>query len=131
MQVLSLAALVVLKLSAWDERKRYRPGADAHDIAITLRNYLDAGNLERLHEQVPQIVDEPNFDYEAAGAWLLGHDMAAMLPDAAHQRINAILQRETDRNGPVNLVGDMPMDAEIGMNLLQSLAQGFAIRNTL
>ncbi|MDA3932916.1 MAG: nucleotidyl transferase AbiEii/AbiGii toxin family protein [Gammaproteobacteria bacterium] len=128
MRVISLPALVVLKLLAWQERRRYRPGTDAHDIAIILRKYLDAGNLERLYDEAPQIVDAPNFDYEAAGAWLLGHDMAAMLPPTAHPRFIDLLQTETNVAGPLSLISDMPIDADMGLNLLQKLTQGFESR---
>ncbi len=128
MRVVSLPALVILKLVAWEERRRHRPGTDAHDIALILRRYLDAGNLQRLYDAAPQLVNKPNFDYEEAGAWLLGHDMADMLPPLAHPRLIELLQREIDLAGRVNLIGDMPMSADLGLKLLQNLAQGFGIR---
>lgn len=125
MRVVSLAALVVLKLVAWEERRRSRPGADAHDIAVILRRYLDAGNQERLYAEAAHLVEAPDFDYEEAGAWLLGHDMARLLPESAHPRLADLLSRESDASGPINLVGDLPIDADRGLNLVQSLAKGF------
>ena len=85
-RVVSLASLVILKLIAWTERRWHRPGTDAHDIAVILRHYLDAGNLQRLYTEAPHLLDVADFDYEEAGAWLLGHDMARLLPEAAHPR---------------------------------------------
>jgi predicted nucleotidyltransferase len=124
-RVVSLASLVVLKLVAWDERRRHRPGSDAYDIAVILRRYLDAGNQERLYTEAAHLLEAQDFDYEGAGAWLLGHDMARLLPESAHPRLEDLLNRESDANGPVNLVGDLPIEADRGLKLLQNLTKGF------
>lgn len=126
-RIVSLPALVVLKLVAWEDRRLRRPGTDAYDIAVILRHYLDAGNLERLAEEAPDVLDIPDFDYEEAGAWLLGHDMAELLPDPARNRLNDLIQQEIDTDGRVNLIGDMPIEADLGLRLLRNLAIGFGI----
>ena len=74
------------------------------------------------------MVEASNFDYQESGAWLLGHDMADLLPPSAQSRLIELLKRETDVAGRVNLIGDMPMNADLGLRLLQNLAQGFGIR---
>lgn len=125
MRLVSLPALVVLKLIAWEERRRRRLGTDAHDIAVILRRYLDAGNQTRLYTDAAHLVESPDFDYEEAGAWLLGHDMAQLLPRSAHSRLANLLNTECDVNGPLNLIGDMRIDPERGLSLLQSLAREF------
>ena len=125
LRVVSLAALTVLKLLAWEQRRWHRPGADAHDIAVILRHYLDAGNQERLYTEAAQRVEAPDFDYEEAGAWLLGHDMARLLPDSSRPRLAELLNRESDADGPVHLVGDLPIEANRALSLLQNLARGF------
>jgi predicted nucleotidyltransferase len=125
MRVVSLPALVVLKLTAWEERRRRRPGTDAHDIAIILRRYLDAGNQTRLYTDAVHLLEAPDFDYDQAGAWLLGHDMARLLPRSAHSRLANLLNRECDVNGALNLIGDLPIDPDRGLSLLRSLARGF------
>lgn len=51
--------------------------------------------------------------------------MARLLPESAHRRLADLLNRESDANGPINLVGDLPIDADRGLNLVQSLAKGF------
>jgi len=127
--VVSLAALGVLKLVAWEERRRRRPGADAHDLAVILRRYLDAGNQERLYSETEHLLDAPDFDYEEAGAWLLGQDMAQLLPTAAHPRISELLERETDPGGAVSLIGDLPIEADRALRLLQRLKAGFEERS--
>jgi predicted nucleotidyltransferase len=124
-RVVSLAALSVLKLVAWEERRWHRPGADAQDIAVILRRYLDAGNHERLYTEAEHLLNASNFDFEAAGAWLLGHDMARLLPTAARPRIGGLLERESDPEGAIDLIGDLPIEPERSLRLLQSLARGF------
>lgn len=125
LRVVSLAALSVLKLVAWEERRWRRHGADAQDIAVILQSYLDAGNQERLFTEAEHLLDAPDFDYEAAGAWLLGHDMAQLLPKAARPRIGDLLERESDPGGAINLIGDLSIEPERALRLLQSLARGF------
>jgi len=125
MRIVSLPALVVLKLVAWEDRRLRRPGTDAHDIAIILRRYLDAGNQERLYTEAAHLLDAPDFDYEEAGAWLLGHDIARLLPDSARPRLADLLNRESNANGSVRLIGDLPIEADRGLRLLQHLAKGF------
>jgi len=125
LKIVSLPALAVLKLTAWSERRLIRPGADAYDLELILRHYLDAGNQERLYAEAAHLLDAEGFDYELAGAWLLGHDMAQLLPPAVRPRLSAILDGEIDVQGPLRLVGDMRTDATRGLALLQHLATGF------
>jgi len=128
-RVVSLAALAVLKLVAWEERRLRRPGADAQDFAVILRRYLDAGNQQRLYTEAEHLLIAPDFDYEDAGAWLLGNDMAQLLPIAAHPRMDELLERETDPGGAVNLIGDLPIEADQALRLLQRLKAGFQERS--
>jgi predicted nucleotidyltransferase len=68
--VVSLAGLAILKLVSWDDNSARRQ-KDASDLVFIVRNYLDAGNLERLLEEAPDIVDSSDYDYEAGSARLL------------------------------------------------------------
>ena len=47
-KVVSLAALAVLKLTAWHARHYEAPRKDAYDLQFIIKHYLDAGNSERL-----------------------------------------------------------------------------------
>ena len=124
-RVVSLPALALLKLMAWKERRLSEPGKDAHDLAMILCNYLDAGNHERLYTDAAHLLEMPAFDFEQAGTWLLGHDMAQLLPRAARQPVAEILAAESDLQGKLRLVGDMPIEAGRALALLQSMNQGF------
>jgi predicted nucleotidyltransferase len=127
-RIVSLPALAVLKLVAWKERRLTQPRKDAYDLAVILRNYLEAGNHERLYTDAVHLLEAPDFDFELAGAWLLGHDMAQLLPRAARQPIADILSNESDPQGPVRLAGDMPIDASLALAMLKSVTQGFLER---
>ncbi len=49
-QVVSLPALAMLKVLAWEDRRHEFPTKDAQDLALITRNYLDAGNRDRLFD---------------------------------------------------------------------------------
>lgn len=124
-KVVSLPALALLKIEAWRERRVREPGKDAYDILLILRNYLDAGNSERLYSEFPKLLEDPDFDYARAGAYLLGNDIAKFLDREGRRRIGQVLSDEADERGRLLLVGDMRIDADAGLSLLRSLKDGF------
>jgi predicted nucleotidyltransferase len=121
--VVSLPALAILKLIAWSERRLREPGKDAYDLLLIIRNYADASG-ERIYDANPH-VGSPS-DYEAAGAWLLGKDMAQLLDQPGHERLARIIADEADAGGQLRLVGDMMQnDPERALELLGTLEDGF------
>ncbi len=68
-RVVSLPALLVLKLFAWEDRKEEK--RDASDIHTLLKQYGDAGNEDRLYGEALPILEEEGYDFELAGARLL------------------------------------------------------------
>lgn len=123
--VVTPPALALLKLAAWMERRYTQPGKDAYDLWAIMRNYLDAGNNDRLHTDGAQLLKRDDFDYEAAGAWLLGHDMGKLLAGEPKAKVSALLTRESDPNGSLLLVGDMRVDPDKAMAMLSALSSGF------
>ncbi|MCR4301740.1 MAG: nucleotidyl transferase AbiEii/AbiGii toxin family protein [Sulfuricaulis sp.] len=124
-RVVNLSGLALLKLSAWADRRRTQPGKDAYDLTLVLCNYLDAGNRERLYSDAANLLEEGDFDYEMAGAWLLGRDISSLLAAEGKERISVMLEREANPNGPLNLVGDMPGETEHALLLIRALKRGF------
>lgn len=118
------AGQALLKLVAWSDRHSTRRGSDAYDLAILLRNYLDAGNEPRLYDEAADLLDAPDFDRDVAGAVLLGRDIAARLDPDAAAAIRSILAPEIDPDGPLRLAGDLDRDPEAALRLLQALASG-------
>lgn len=130
--VVSLPMLAVLKVIAWSERHATAPRRDAADLLLILKNYLDAGHQQRLYDEAPHLLDNSNFDYERAGAWLAGQDAATAIQaegakqTLVHQMISTILIKEVDPDGPLRLIGEVGgRDAENMRLLLAAFLSGF------
>ncbi len=111
------------------DRRLSAPGKDAADFGLILRHYLRAGNEECLWEEGAHLLDEAGFDYEAAGGWLLGHDMAKLLDRDGQMWLSALLEREADPDGSLRLIGGMRIDPLITLPLVQATARG--VRETI
>jgi predicted nucleotidyltransferase len=123
-QVVSLPALAILKLAAWSERHVQQPAKDAYDLRLIIRSYPDLAG-ERLFESNPYLYGSPP-DYECAGAWLLGRDMAPLLDASGHRKLATLIAKETDEQGQLQLAGEMMRDdPERAVQLLHALEKGF------
>lgn len=132
--VVALPMLAVLKIFAWSERRTREPRKDAPDFMFILKNYLDAGQRERIYSEADHLFDTGDFDYERAGAWLAGRDAAELVrrhspdPGRIEERVRSILTPEIDPDGPLRLIGeviDMDMNAERALKLLVAFLAGF------
>ena len=129
-RIVSLPMLAVLKTLAWKERHRQTQGKDAIDLALILRRYLEAGNLDRLYGEFAHLIDD-RFDFDVAGAWMLGWDARAQLLkhslrfDRLLDALNQVLQPELAEDGAKTLVMQMnsfvPDDA---LKLLSAFRRG-------
>jgi predicted nucleotidyltransferase len=122
--VASLPAQAVLKLMAWGDRHYREPLKDASDLWLFMYYYLEAGNLERFYEEAAQLLNDPPFDFECFGAWLLGYDARRVLlsgneSEMALDIVEHILEPETHSEGQLRLAGEMKKtDPEAALNLL-------------
>jgi predicted nucleotidyltransferase len=91
-RVVSLPVLLVLKLFAWADRKYER--RDAEDIYTILKQYGDAGNEDRLYGDELGILESEGFDFELAGARLIGLDAAHLVSPETKQRIQEVLRSD-------------------------------------
>jgi predicted nucleotidyltransferase len=128
-QFVSLTGLAVLKIFAWND-DRPRRSRDALDLALIMRKYVDAGNLERFYEEESDIVEIENFDFEIGSARLLGRDIAATFRRETSQAILEILERETGEQHRYRLVEDMLSgdDFEEKLQQLEALKVGIIDR---
>ena len=101
--VISSYGLVLLKLISWNETFPDRE-KDAQDISVIIQNYLSLGNNERLFSDHGDIVED-YFDYEFAGARLLGRDISKIGEKRIIDEILSILNTRSDR-----LIYDMMKD---------------------
>lgn len=88
--VATLPALTLLKVMAWKDR-RAENNKDASDLLLLLRNYLDAGNKERIWEVAEDLLNEHEFDLTLAACGLLGRDAKDIALGATTDAIAAIL----------------------------------------
>jgi len=106
-KVVSLAGLAILKIVSWDDNVE-RSGKDAGDLYLIIRNYIEAGNMERFFEKDADILQKEASDYDLSSARFLGREMANIATPATKTKLVNILQRETSS----------PQGHKIAMNLL-------------
>jgi predicted nucleotidyltransferase len=130
--VVSLPMLAVLKILSWAERRAYAPRKDASDLVLILQNYLDAGNSERLYVEAAQLLEDPGFDYECAGAWLAGKDATDIIrkrskkANRVENAVRSILVPEIDPDGPLRFISELKAsNPERSIKLLSAFLTGF------
>jgi predicted nucleotidyltransferase len=105
-QLVSLAALAVLKIVCWQERHYTSPRKDAHDLQLILRHYLVAEHEARLWNEFSAWTQGDDFEYELAGPRMLGHDMARLLEPDGQDQIAKVLCQQVR----VDAVGPLPFE---------------------
>lgn len=119
--VASIPALALLKITAWHDRRLTFPGRDAPDLLLYLRNYLDCGNYDHAANQHADLFDAEDFDHEEMSARLLGRDLLQLIDLPATRRIVAILQPETDEQGMLLLAKQSGMSLERARRIIHAL----------
>ena len=133
-KLVTLSGLSVMKIFSWKDKYPERK-KDATDLFIIIRHYTDAGNFERIPDEMPDLLDSDDFDYVRAGARLLGRDIAKVLNPATKKEILDILEKETGEQDRYRLIEDM-MRSGIGkisdfdsiLSLLMELKTGILER---
>jgi len=90
LRVASLAGLAILKLFAWADRGAGNP-RDAIDLATLLREYGAAGNGDRLYGAEIGVLEAVGYDFDLAGARLLGVDAGRIAVPSTQKQILALL----------------------------------------
>lgn len=124
-RVVSLPGLALLKLVCWHDRHYQSPRKDAHDLLLILRNYLVSGNEGRLFDEFVNWTQEDDFDYQLAGARMLGHDMRVLLNDQGVKRVSDLLSEQADPVTPARLPSEMdPLNPDRMRGLLHAMLKG-------
>jgi len=111
-KLVTLSGLSIMKVFSWKEKYPERK-KDATDLFLIIRHYSDAGNFERIPEEMPDLLNSDDFDYVMAGARLLGRDIAKLLNPTTKKGILDILEKETGDQDRYRLIEDM-MRSDIG-----------------
>jgi predicted nucleotidyltransferase len=124
-----LSELVRLVQQAAGELPYFIAGATARDLILqygygiaAARKTLDVD----FATDAAHLLERSDFDYEAAGVSLLGHDMGKLIAGDSRAKVAELLERESNPNGALRLVGDMRADPERLLPLLSALKNGFA-----
>jgi predicted nucleotidyltransferase len=124
-RVVSLPALALLKLVCWQDRHLTSPKKDAADLQLIITNYLQAGNENRLWDEFLQWTQEDEFDYETAGARMLGRDIATLLDAGGRERIADLLLAQSNEEDAAPLSLEMNRaDPEKARRLLAAILMG-------
>lgn len=121
--VVSATGLVILKFLAWEDRRQTLQTKDAVDLYTLIRSYLDFGHQERLSSDHPDLLAQPDFDYELAGARLLGRDLRQQASPEARAVIRAILQREVESNALAAAATRETYDTDLMVELLDAIRE--------
>ena len=108
--VASLAGLALLKVFAWLDRGHMNP-KDAQDLALLLRRYAETIDPDDLHGNEAKILEAVDYDYERAGARILGQDTRQLASPATADLMLNHLRHQPTRNRLV-------------INMAQALRQG-------
>lgn len=111
-RIASLTGLVLLKFIAYYDRPMMRR-RDVQDIFFIAKNYLDAGNEDRLYDREADadLLDD-DFNYETSGARMLGRDIATLLTEETGEIISKLLAEETD-GGKLQKLADVVAGDEL------------------
>jgi predicted nucleotidyltransferase len=129
-KTVTLAGLALLKLISWndnpDERDR-----DAKDFRMIMHHYNEACSMEYVFEEHGDI--SSGEDYELVIARILGRDIKKVAGQEILSLVIEILNRESDREGPLRFIQDMQAPASQGdstiprdIELLNAVAKGVA-----
>jgi predicted nucleotidyltransferase len=90
--VVSLAALAILKIFAWQDRKTI--DKDALDLYRILSTYANTGNEDRLYDPDSLHMEKFSYDPEFAGAALAGEDSRMLSSAATITKLRALVSTE-------------------------------------
>lgn len=124
LRVASIPALALLKVTAWQDRKLTQPGKDAGDLMLYLRHYMDCGNLDRAASGHADLFEMESYDHAAAGARLLGRDIALLLDKPSISHVLDILLPQADMEGPLLLASQSGIELERARSLIEAVCDG-------
>jgi predicted nucleotidyltransferase len=87
-KIVSLPAMAVLKILAWNDR----PESDKHasDVLLIIRNYYQAGQFDRLYADAVDLLETYGYDLELAGAALMGRDVRRDVAQGTREQVVAV-----------------------------------------
>lgn len=119
-KIVSLPAMVVLKILAWNDR----PERDKHasDVFLVLRSYYQAGQFDRLYDEALDLLEQYDFELEVAGAALLGIDAKRDIAMDVRAQVTQVFASERSLDKfVVQMVRPYPGTTEHARRLIRAL----------
>jgi predicted nucleotidyltransferase len=108
-KIASTRGLALMKLISWKDGFPSR-SRDALDILYIIKNYIEAGNMNRLQSEHSDLVND-QFDFELTGAILLGRDITDLANQQTLETLKRILNEEIKSGDNSKLISDMMIGA--------------------
>ncbi len=127
-RVVTPAALAVLKLLAWEDRRGGPAGdKDAQDLIVIGEHYLEVREPPLSTGSEAELLERNRFENRFASAELLGSDMARFDSVEVRQSVVKILKREADPEGPLALARIVSSYEPIAaVRFIRALLKGFS-----
>ncbi len=110
-KIASTKGLVLMKLISWKDGFPSR-SRDALDILYIIKNYIEAGNMDRLKSEHSDLIND-QFDFELTGAILLGRDISEIANPQTLELLVNILEEEIKNEGNSKFISDMMIGTSI------------------
>jgi len=133
-KISSTRGLVLMKLISWKDGYPSR-SRDALDISYIIKNYIEAGNMDRLQSEHGDLITE-QFDFELTGAILLGRDISQIAKPATLECLINMLEEEIKIGSNSKFISDMMIGASLiserdkmiqhNSNVLKNLLSGMS-----
>ncbi|MCL6097367.1 MAG: nucleotidyl transferase AbiEii/AbiGii toxin family protein [Bacteroidetes bacterium] len=131
-KIASTRGLVLMKLISWKDGFPSR-SRDALDISYIIKNYIEAGNMDRLQSEHGDLITE-QFDFELTGAILLGRDISKIARPATLEYLINMLEEEIKEESNSKFISDLLIGTSIvserdkmiqhNSNILKNLLDG-------
>jgi predicted nucleotidyltransferase len=105
-KVCTPAALAAMKLIAWHENYPLRR-KDAEDLLFIMKEYVHAGNEQRLYLSDADLLAGVNYSFEEASPRLLGRDIRGIVTSQTRSALLKILDAELADDSQFRLLSDM------------------------
>lgn len=111
-QVASIPSWALLKLDAYADRRAGAITKDIEDFYWLLGCYEDAGNIDRVFDEIGDLIRDDRVDAENAGALLLGLDLARIHAGETLSAVRVLLDEAHDPYS--RLVNDIRRSERVG-----------------
>ncbi|MDQ7818416.1 MAG: nucleotidyl transferase AbiEii/AbiGii toxin family protein [Melioribacteraceae bacterium] len=104
-KIASTRGMVLMKLISWKDGYPSR-SRDAIDISYIIKNYIEAGNMDRMQSEHADLINE-EFDFELTGATLVGRDIKHITKSSTLEYLINMLEEEISEGSNSKFISDM------------------------